>query len=85
MTAIHAAKYFFLIFPSLFLFAKQINPASHAIIPIKLKNVEKMAIDTDDKKIELVIFSLFNRYTVKTIQKVTISHIIELKTQYPVL
>ena len=61
------------------------SPASHATIPIKLKNVEKMAIYIDNKKFELVIFSLYNRYTVKTIQRVTINHIIELKTQYPVL
>ena len=61
------------------------SPASHATTPIRLKNVEKMAIDIADKKIELVIFSLFNRYIVKTIQRVTINHIIELKTKYPVL
>ena len=32
------------------------SPASHATIPIVLKNVEKIAIDIADKKIELVIF-----------------------------
>jgi len=51
----------------------------------KFKNVEKTAIDIDDKKIELVIFSLFRRNNIKTIQRVTINHIIELKIKYPVL
>ena len=83
---IHAAKYFFLIIfllPSFF--NKEINPVSHATIPIKFKNVEKTAIDIADKKIEWVIFSLFRRNTVKTIHKVTNSHINELKIKYPVL
>ena len=83
---IHITKYFFLIiFRSPSLFNKQMNPASHAIVPIKFKNVEKTATDIADKKIELVIFSLFRRNTVKTMHKVTINHIIELKIKYPVL
>ena len=85
VAAVHATKCFFLIFFSLSFFAKQMNPASHAIIPITFKNVEKMATDMDDKKIELLVFSLFSKYTVRTIQSVTDNHIIELKIQYPVL
>ena len=42
-------------------------------------------IEIDDKKIELLVFSLFSKYTVRTIQSVTDNHIIELKIQYPVL
>jgi len=61
------------------------NPASHTMTPIKFKNVEKIAIEIDDKKMELVIYSQFTRKTIKTIHKVTINHIIELKIKYPVL